>query len=199
MMSTVSKDILGIASIGICLVQYIPLIYLTLIGKKRPHVLSRLVWATAFGVVALGQWIEHGGAGSWSNIISATLSIAIAVAALRRGFGYVTKGDWVFFIAALAAIPLWLLTNNPLTAVAWSTAIDVVGYIPTFRKVWRYPYDEMLFAGLMSFSKLLLGFLALENYNLITMLFPISGMIMEAVFAGIIVWRRYILKQSILP
>jgi len=83
-----------------------------------------------------------------------------------------------------------------LAAVAWTTAIDVIGYAPTFRKVWKFPYDEMLFAGVMSFSKLLLGLLALENYNLTTLLFPVVGVIMEAVFAGIIVWRRYIIKPG---
>jgi len=119
------------------------------------------------------------------------------LAALRGGKNYITRSDWFFFIAALTAIPIWIITKNPLAAVIWATAIDTAGYIPTFRKVWNHPYDEMAFAGVMSASKLALGLFALENYTLTTMLFPAVGFAMEIVFLVIVLSRRYVWRPNI--
>jgi len=195
-MTVIGKDFLGLFSVAICCCQYIPLIYLTLRGRKRRHILSRLTWALAFGVTSLAQYLDAGGAGSWPNAFSALCSIAIALAAMRGGTAYITRSDWIFFIAALTAIPIWIVTKNPLAAVIWATIIDVAGYIPTFRKVWHYPYDEMAFAGVMSASKLALGLCALENYTLTTVLFPASGFIMEIIFLMIVLGRRYVQKPE---
>jgi len=51
----------------------------------------------------------------------------------------VLPADWYFFLAALAAIPLWLLTRTPLYSVVVVTVIDALAYVPTFRKSWHRP------------------------------------------------------------
>ena len=44
--------------------------------------------------------------------------------------------------AALAALPLWWLADDPLWAVMLTTTSDLLGFGPTLRRVWLRPHDE---------------------------------------------------------
>jgi hypothetical protein len=50
--------------------------------------------------------------------------------------------DWAFLAAALAALPGWALTDDPLSAVLLLTCVDLAGFGPTFRSAYHRPYDE---------------------------------------------------------
>jgi hypothetical protein len=43
---------------------------------------------------------------------------------------------------SLFAIGLWIYTNNPFYGSLFAMVADLIGYIPTLRKVWKKPESE---------------------------------------------------------
>ena len=154
--------------------QYVPLLIATLRRRKQPHAFSRLIWGLCLGIVGLGQFTAGGGSGAWPTLASCAFCLAIGLAALRSGRTYITPSDWFFLIGALLAIPVWLLTHDPLLAVIWATVIDVLGYAPSFRKSWHRPQDEMVSSFVLGCVKAMLGITALEAYSWTTLITPVT-------------------------
>jgi hypothetical protein len=93
-------------------------------------------------------------------------------------------------VIALAALPCWLVTSNPLTAVVLLTAMDLAGFGPTFRSAYHRPHDERI--GFYSLGALRNGvaIAALQHYSLTTVLFPAAVGIACVVFVTMVGYRR---------
>jgi len=98
--------------------------------------------------------------------------------------------DIVFFVAALAAIPLWLVVAQPLLSMMLLTAIDVLGFAPTIRKSWSKPESETLSSYAINGARHALSVFALAEYNLLTVLFPIAWVFINMFFVVFLVWRK---------
>src|SRR5690606_38246789 len=83
--------------------------------------------------------------GAWPIGVSGVITIRIAfLAYVKRSDIAITRTDWVFFVSALSSLPLWYFTSDPLWAVVVLTIVDVLGFGPTIRKVYRFPHSESL-------------------------------------------------------
>lgn len=192
------KAVLSAAAIGLTLYAFIPYIRGILRGAVKPHVFTWVIWGISTFVVFLAQLSARGGAGAWAVGVSASITLFIAgLAYLRRGDIAITPVDWLFFITALLSLPLWYLTADPLWAVVILTTVDLMGFGPTVRKIWKYPYTEsMPFYGLFLVRNLLVV-LALESYSLTTVLFPAAVATACAILIGLIVLRRRAVDQTV--
>ena len=84
----------------------------------------------------------------------------------------ITKIDWCFLLSALSSLPIWFLTSDPLWAVIVLTTVDLLGFGPTMRKAYNYPYEEnIVFYSLFAMRNIIAA-MALEHYSLTTMMFP---------------------------
>jgi hypothetical protein len=154
------KELLSAVAIAITFVAYVPYIRLIIKGTVKPHIFSWVIWGTTTFVVFLAQLADHGGAGAWPIGVSGVITIGIALLAyIKRADVRITKTDWLFFAAAMASLPFWYFTSDPLWAVVILTTVDVFGFGPTLRKVYAHPHSESLL-------------FALENYSVTTLLFP---------------------------
>ena len=70
--------------------------------------------------------------------------------ALFRGEKHVTRGDWIAFLITFFAIPLWVVTSDPLWSVLLVTVIGAVAYYPTFRKSFAKPGEELAFKSVLT-------------------------------------------------
>ena len=89
------------------------------------------------GTVFAAQYTNAAGAGSWQTGEAAFLCAVIAVLALLRGERKVTRADWAAFIGSLSALPLLVVTKNPLSSVIMLTMIDAIGFYPTLRNSYQ--------------------------------------------------------------
>ena len=188
------RHLIGIVALGIGLMQYVPMLYMTLIGRKQPHAFTRLVWGLCLGITFVAQWLGHGGIGSLSTGLSCLFCLAISAAAARNGKTYITRADWIFFIAALMVIPLWMITRDPLEAVVFAFVIDFLGYIPTFRKSWSKPHDELITAFGLGCLKQTLAATALATYSPVTLFFPVAAVALDIGFILTVIARRYAIR-----
>ena len=103
----------------------------------------------------------------------------------------ITKIDWLFFISALASLPLWYLTANPAWAVVVLTIVDLLGFGPTIRKAYIHSHSESLSFFAMVAVRNILVVMALESYSIATVLFPAAVAVACILLMALIVYRRH--------
>jgi RsiW-degrading membrane proteinase PrsW (M82 family) len=185
------KELLAAAAIVLTFAMFLPYIRSIRAGRTKPHAFSWIVWALATLVVFFAQLADRGGSGAWPIGLSGVITGYIAVLAYReRSDTSITKVDWVFLTIALAALPCWFLTSNPLVAVVLLTAMDLAGFVPTFRFAFFHPHEEHV--GFYSLGALrnALAIGALEHYSLTTVLFPAAVGIACVLFVALVGYRR---------
>jgi hypothetical protein len=163
----------------------------------RPHVFSWIIWGLSTFVVFLAQLAGGAGIGAWPVGLSGLISLYIALLAYtRRGDSLITPTDWLFLVTALSALPLWLVTAEPLWAVVILTTMDLLGFGPTLRRAYFYPWSESnLFFTLVALRNLLVV-LALEKFSLTTVLFPAVVGTACVVVVLLLTWRRKIVPAG---
>jgi hypothetical protein len=185
------KEPLAAAAIVLTFVAFVPYIHSIRAGQTKPHAFSWIVWGLGTFVVFLAQLADRGGPGAWPTGVSGIITACIAVLAYRsRADTSITKVDWVFLAIALAALPCWLLTSNPLVAVVLLTGMDLAGFVPTFRIAFLNPHAEHV--GFYSLGALrnVLAIAALEHYSVTTVLFPAAVGIACVLFVAMVAYRR---------
>lgn len=188
------KQLLGAIAIGITIIAYYPYIRSIIQGKIKPHVFSWVIWGTSTCIVFLAQLADKGGAGAWVIGFSGIISIYVAfLAFIKRSDSSITRIDWLFFIFAMTALPIWYLTSDPLWAVVILTTVDVLGFAPTFRRSYIRPFEEQLMFYVVMAVRNLIVVSALENYSLTTVLFPATIAAACLIFSLMVVYRRRVL------
>jgi len=159
-------------------------------GKIKPHTFTFLIWAVASSITWALQ--VHGGAGvgSWITLAVSAICILIFFLCLKYGETNVTKLDVAFLLLAFVALFLWLVVKQPLWSMILLVATDLFGFAPTVRKSWNKPYEEGLFTWELTAFRHALGILALEKFNILTLLYPVAWVIANTLFSIFIIVRR---------
>lgn len=191
------KELLAAVAIVLTVTMYAPYIRSIHAEHTRPHVFSWLIWSLSAFVVFAAQLVDKGGAGAWPIGVSGLVTAYVAVLAYRnRADTSATRTDWIFLAIALAALPCWLLTSNPLLTVLLLTGVELTGFGPTFRAVMTRPHDEHIGFYSLAAMRSALTVAALENYSLVTTLFPAAKGVVSVMLVALIVYRRGRLKEA---
>lgn len=142
-------------------------------GKTRPHVFSWLIWGTISGIGFAAQVAEGAGPGSWARGFGSATCFLLVVISYFKGEKDIKRSDWVTLAVALSAIPLWILTKTPFWSVLIVCFIDTIGYIPTVRKSWLKPQEELAVSYLFSCLGAAFSLLAIRQYTPSTWLYPL--------------------------
>ncbi|MCA1926480.1 MAG: hypothetical protein LDL16_09425 [Thiobacillus sp.] len=191
---------LSAAAMALTFVAFVPYFRSVFSGTTRPHVFSWLVWGSNTSVAFVATLSAGGGAGAWAVGFSAAITLAVAALAwTRRADVSITRTDWLFFLAGLAAIPVWFVASDPLWAIALVTAVELLGFGPTMRKSWHQPWSEPVsFLAILAVRNALV-IAALEQRSLATMLFPAAMAGACILLIGILVVRRQSLPPPARP
>jgi hypothetical protein len=184
------KILLSFIATAIAVISYVPYIRDIRSGKTKPHGFSWLIWALLGYIAGYAQLRSGGGVGSIVALVTATISLWIAVISLQGQAIKITTSDWMSLIAALAAIPIWIITDRPMLSVILVSFIDVVGFWPTIRKSYHAPQQETLSTHWLSTLKHCITVAAQQKYNLTTVLYPASLAITTGLFVLMLVIRK---------
>jgi hypothetical protein len=169
------KLLFSALAIVLTFVAFVPYIRSILAGVTKPHVFSWVIWGTTTVVVFFAQLQAKGGIGAWPIGVSGAITTFIAfLAFVKHSDISITKTDWLFFLSALASLPFWYFTSDPLWAVVVLTSVDLLGFGPTIRKAYDFPHEENIPFFLLFMARNTFALLALEHYSLATVLFPLS-------------------------
>ena len=169
----ISKELLSALAIALTFAAFFP--YIRSIAKQqiKPHVFSWVIWGSTTFIVFLAQLDDGGGVGAWPIGVSGIITIYVAILAyIKKSDISITRMDWCFFLSAMASLPFWYFTADPLWAVIILTVVDVLGFGPTLRKAYSHPFDENITFFFLFMTRNLVVITALEHYSITTVLFP---------------------------
>jgi len=195
---SIYKEIFSVLAIAITFFAFFPYVRSILKNEIKPHIFSWVIWGSTTIIVFFAQLEGGGGIGAWPIGISGLITIYIAfLAYTHKSDTSITKVDWCFFLLAMASLPFWFFTSEPLWAVVVLTMVDVLGFGPTFRKAYQYPYEENLLFFTLFFFRNIIVILALEFYSLTTVMFPAAIAVATLMLILMILNRRRILPRVI--
>jgi hypothetical protein len=167
------KASLSAVAIALTLVAFIPYIRSILRNEIKPHIFSWVIWGSTTFIVFIAQLESGGGFGAWPIGLSGLITLYVAFLAYqKRSDITITTVDWLFFLSAMASLPIWYFTSDPLWAVILLTSVDLCGFGPTIRKAYSHPFDEDRLFFTIFLARNLIAAIALEHYSLTTVLFP---------------------------
>lgn len=162
------KIILTIIATLIGIVAFFPYLKDTFSLKTKPHAYTWLIWAITQGTAVFGIWYGGGGWGALNLTVGTIFVIIVFLFSLKFGTKNITRSDTAILVAALLAIVVWWQLKQPLISILMVSAIDVIGYVPSFRKSYQEPWSETLISWILFSVSNIFAILALKEYNLLT-------------------------------
>lgn len=192
-----AKEAFSVIAIIITFISFFPYIRSIIKQDIKPHMISWVIWSILTITVFFAQLADKGGTGAWPTGVSGLITIFIAILAYKkRADASITRMDWLYLGLAVSALPIWYATSNPLWAVIILTLVELLGFIPTFQKAYDRPYEEQSqFFALMAVRNFL-SIAALENYSMITVLWPMVAAIACVMLVAVILLRRRIITAE---
>lgn len=184
--------IVGWIGAVLSVVSCLPYIRDIFLGKTKPHAFSWLIWSILSGVGFAAQLVEHGGAGSWVLGVATPFCVFVFFLSLWRGERNYVMLDWISLFGALISIVLWWVTSDPTWSVVLITLIDVIAFVPTFRKAYAKPHEETISMYSMGALKFFLSIVALESFSIATWFYPAVLVLANTAFAWMLIYRRKI-------
>jgi hypothetical protein len=168
---------------------YTPYIWNIWKGTLKPHYFSWLIWGLTTCIVFVAQWSENGGLGSYPTGVSGILTLVVAFYCWKhRKTTLLRPFDWFILILTLGSVPIWYLLADPLYSVILLTVMDILGFLPSFRKAIEHPYEDSLSFYFLFFVRNFISILALEVRNTTTVIFPFLVGIFCLLF---VLWVQY--------
>jgi len=191
------KEAIGLLSFVIVTITTFQYFTLTLKGTIKPHVCTWVLWGIVMLISAAARAAADAGPGAWAAWAGAFSCASIGVLAIFKGEKDITRSDILVFLGALSAIPVWLVTNNPLYAVIIVTAIDVIAYAPTCRKSYYRPFEECVTPYFTANTLHVFSLLANLTYSLTTTLTPVVLILANIGLITLILVRRRQLRPRL--
>jgi hypothetical protein len=184
------RDALGVLSVALAVVAAVIYIVQTLRGEVRPHPLSWFL----FGVLSLtGYWVQRDqGArqGSWTLLAMTIICFLFVAVSVARGERSFSRQEWAFVAAAGAVFALYMFTRDATVAAALTTAIDALGYGPTFTRGWSFPRKDSATSFAINAAKFVPSLMAMEPISFATSFYPATLLVLNTAVAIMLLMRR---------
>lgn len=184
------KILLACAAIFLVMLSYLPYLLAIYRGTNKPHLFSWLIWTLVTVFVVAAQLSGNAGPATLVTAMTCFLCALITFLAFRQGEKNITLTDWIMLIGSLSAIPMWIMTSDPLWSVVIVTIINAAAYIPTFRKAWVRPFEEHILMYAINIPRHMLTIAATQVYSFTNLLYPTSVVLACILLFGGIQYRR---------
>lgn len=185
-------------AIGISLVAYVPYLIDMFRGKNEPHLYNWISTVIITAIVAYIQLIGGAGVGAIPTMIGVSVDGIILFYCFRFGTKDIVFMDKICLAITMVGVVFYLLLNRePVVSLAILTAAEIISFIPTYRKTRNDPYSESLPSYYLLMVKLGLILVALQTYNLLTVSYSASWLLVFVIFlVSIYRWRMKARKAS---
>lgn len=170
-------------------------------GEASPNRVTWGLWALVPLIAAAAQW-ENGVGISTLVVLSVGLSPACVVLAsfiAHQGSWKLGPFDYVCGACALAALALWALTGDPVTAIVLSILGDAAAALPTVRKAWLAPATEDKRAYLLALIGMVLGIFSVQEATFSAYAFNAYLVAASGTLVLILYWPRKRSLAATLP
>ena len=158
--------------------------------KTQPHIYTWLVWSLLQGTSVIIMIRGGAGIGVWPFVVGSLLCGCVFLLSIKYGTKNITAFDTVCLIGALLAMLVYVFLHDPLLSIILVVGIDFIGFLPTLRKSYIEPKTETASTYILSAMSSVLAVAALSNYSVITLLYPITLIVLDTACWVVIVERR---------
>jgi len=161
-------------------------------GEATPNRVAWSLWALVPLIAGAAQ-LRAGVGFSTLVVLSVGAGPAcVVLASFLRGTGAWQLGlfDYLCGACALAALALWAVTGEPVTAIALSILGDFAAALPTLRKAWLAPATENRSAYLIAFIGMVLGIFSVREATFAAYAFNAYLVAASSTFVLILYWPR---------
>jgi hypothetical protein len=161
-------------------------------GEAMPNRVTWFLWALVPLIAGAAQ-LRAGVGISTLVVLSVGAGPAFVVlASFARGKGLWSLGlfDYLCGACALAALALWAITGDPVTAIVLSILGDAAAALPTLRKAWLEPATENRSAYLISLAGMILGIFSIREPTFAAYGFNAYLVVMSGALVLILYWPR---------
>ena len=190
------KEMLALFAMFLAVYCVVPYIKGILAGTTKPHLFTWIIFALIASIVAAVQFAESAGPGKWALIVNALTCIVVVFLSLKCGERDIKRSDWVSLAGALLAVPVWLMTDNPLGAIVIAMMIELFALYPTFRKSWTKPHEEVAQTWLIGGCMFIISVVALDHVSFITAGYPLYVAFLNFMMVAVLLYRRGTMKLS---
>jgi hypothetical protein len=166
-------------------------------GGTKPCIFTWLPISIIIGFVLFAQ-IKTGA--NFGALITGVIMVNSVICTIIALFYFSKKQqaewtDWICFSLAIIAIILWKTTNGLVLPIIIMCVADVISFLPSWQRCWKNPFGESLPMWTLGCVKIIFGILAIQTYNITTLLPHLTVAGVNGIFALIIITRRTFLKK----
>jgi hypothetical protein len=184
------RDALGILSVALAILAAFIYILQTLRGEVRPHPLSWFL----FGILSLTGYLvqrdEGARQGSWTLLAMTIICFLFVAVSVARGERRFSRTEWAFVAAGGAVFVIYLFTKEANVAAALTTAIDALGYGPTFTRGWSFPRKDSVTGFGLNAAKFVPSLMAMDPISFATSFYPATLMVLNTAVSIMLIVRR---------
>jgi hypothetical protein len=161
-------------------------------GEATPNRVTWLLWAFVPLIAGAAQ-LRSGVGISTLVVMSVGASPACVVIAsfiVHKGSWQLGPFDYVCGACALAALALWAMTGDPVTAIVLSILGDAAAALPTVRKAWLAPETEDRPAYVLALIGMILGILSIREMTFSSYAFNVYLLIVSGALVIILYLPR---------
>jgi hypothetical protein len=189
-----SKTIFGLLTLPIGVISYVNYFVSIFKGRTKPEAFSWLIWSVLASITFFAQIAEGAGAGAWATGFTALVCLLISLTAFFKTRNKIKVIDWISMIGALSGLILWRYTSQPLVAVIFVVIVGIIGFVPTFIKIFVNPAEETALTYFLNAVKFVFALLATNSFNFVTALYPSALVFMNIFLVSAILFRRRFLS-----
>ncbi len=194
------KNVLALIATLLVFVGYVPYFKNVIKGKTKPHLYSWLVWSLVSLIIFALQISNGAGAGALVTLATTIMCVTVIVLSfVFKSRTEITKIDTIFLILAIISLGLWLITKQPILSTVMATIVDLLAFAPTIRKSWNNPHTETVSYYFVMSLRFGLAILALQKYSIVTAFYPATWLIVESLFALVLIVRQKQIPEKVLP
>jgi hypothetical protein len=164
---------LGLLSGVLSGVSYLPYLRDIFRHTTKPERASWLIWSVLGSIAFFSQLAEGATWSLWLTGIDTLGVLVIFLLSIRFGVGGLTRRDIIALIAAGIGLMLWYFTRHAAIALLMTMFIDAAGAYLTVVKSYEDPGSETLSTWLIVSIAAVLGMLAVGQFNLILLSYPL--------------------------
>jgi hypothetical protein len=127
---------------------------------------------------------------AWVPISYIIGPFTIAILSIKYGEGGWTRFDRFCLGTSAASLVLWLIFKDPIIALCINLLIDVIGALPTIRKVYKDPASEDKLTWALFIAGNLANVCAVESLKFSIVIYPLWMIIGSGTIAVLVIWPR---------
>lgn len=158
-------------------------------GQSKPQRTTKLLLTLITGLSFFALLFNGDTSGVWLALASFLQAAVVFGLALRFGMGGRDRLDVLCFVCCVLGLAIWLLTGESLVGLTAAIVADFIGIVPALVKTYRWPHTEIWsFYAIDTVASACV--LAVSDHTLAALAYPLYLLLINLVFALIIVWRQ---------